>query len=287
MSCHTLQSLASPIAPTWCPGCGDFLIFNSLRKAIIDLQLEEKDTVIVYGIGCSGNMADFNRVYGFHGLHGRGLPVAMGIKLANHKLKVIMIGGDGDVYGEGLQHLITAARGNHDLTLIVHNNSRYSLTTGQTSPTSKKGLKTKSTPLGAIEEPLNPLAVALVSKATFVARGYSVQVPQMVELFKQAILHPGFAMVDVLQLCPTFNQEMNHPWYAQRICTLDQTNHNPQDFGQALSKALEPEKLATGIFYQDKTSVAHHAQLPQLQQASLIEQRPTQVNLQPIINSFS
>ena len=287
MSCHTLQSLASPIVPTWCPGCGDFLILNSLKKAIVDLQLEEKDTLIVYGIGCSGNMADFNRVYGFHGLHGRGLANAIGIKLANHKLKVIVIGGDGDIYGEGIQHLITAARGNHDLTLIVHNNSRYSLTTGQTSPTSKKGQKTKSTPMGAIEEPINPLALALVNKATFVARGYSVQVPQMLELFKQAITHPGFALVDVLQLCPTFNQEMNHPWYAQRIYTLDQSNHNPQDFAQALGKTLEPEKMATGIFYQDLTSVPHHAQLPQLKQASLIEQRPTQVDLQSVINSFS
>lgn len=283
MNCHTSQSLASPIAPTWCPGCGDFLIWNSLKLAISQLQLEQKDTVIIYGIGCSGNMADFVRSYGLHGLHGRAVANAIGVKLANHKLKVIVVAGDGDSYGEGIQHLIAAARGNHDITMIVHNNARYSLTTGQTSPTSHKGLKTKTTPNGSIEEPLNPLALALINKATFVSRGYSVQLPQMTELFKAAINHPGFALVDVLQLCPSFNKEMNHPWYQERVYDLKNTDHNIGDFSQALAKALDTNKLATGILYQDKNSVPYHAQLTQLQNQSLIEQFPKTVNISKAI----
>lgn len=286
MSCHTQQSLASPIAPTWCPGCGDFLIENSLKKAIVELNLEEKNTVIVYGIGCSGNMADFIQVYGLHSLHGRALANAIGVKISNHKLKVIVVAGDGDVYGEGVQHFIAAARGNHDVTLIVHNNARYSLTTGQTSPTSHKGLKTKSTPQGSVEEPINPMALALINKATFVSRAYSVQVPQMVSLFKEAISHPGFALVDVLQLCPSFNKEMNHPWYQERVYDLINTNHSTEDFSQALQIGLDLNKLATGILYQDKNSVPYHAQLSQLQQKSLIEQFPTNIDLTQAISEF-
>lgn len=286
MSCHTQQSLSSPITPTWCPGCGDFLIENSLKKAIIELDLAEKDTVIVYGIGCSGNMADFIRVYGMHGLHGRSLGNAIGIKLANHKLKVIVVAGDGDIYGEGIQHLIAAMRGNHDLTLIVHNNARYSLTTGQTSPTSKKGQVTKSTPQGAVEEPLNPMALAMINKATFVSRGYSVQVPQMVTLFKEAISHPGFALVDMLQLCPSFNKEMDHPWYQERVYDLANTEHNPADFSQALTKALDMQKLATGILYQDKNSIPYHAQLPQLKEKSLLEQFASTIDLTKAISEL-
>lgn len=280
MSCITPDSIKSPITPTWCPGCGDFIILNSLQKALSDLKLEEENTVIVNGIGCAGNMADFNRCYGFHSLHGRGLASAIGIKLANHDLKVIAIAGDGDIYGEGLAHFIEACRGNHDLTLIVHNNGRYSLTTGQASPTSKKGLKAKSTPTGLIEEPINPLLLALSTSATFVSRGYSAKPLQLTELIKKAIQHPGFALVDVMQLCPSFNKDMGHPWFAPRIYELAETGHNPQDFQQALAKSLEPDKIPLGIYFENPNSVPYHQQVPQLSSGSLLKQFKNEIDLQ-------
>ncbi len=286
MSCITNQSIKSPITPTWCPGCGDFLILNSLQKAVVELELEEKNTVIFYGVGCSGNMADFNRGYGFHGLHGRSLANALGTKLANHNLKVIIVAGDGDMYGEGLNHFLSVARGNHDITLIIHNNERYSLTTGQSSPTTDKGTKTKSTPMGVIDSPFNPLMMALSANASYVSRAYSAKIPQMVELMKQAILHPGFALVDILQLCPTFNKDHNHPYFAQRIYDLIETDHNPQDKAHALARAQEVEKFPLGIFYQDKNSVPYHAQLQQLQEKALVDQWSDTTNIEKGLIEF-
>lgn len=276
MSCHTTTSIKSSITPTWCPGCGDFMILNSLQRSIAELELEETSTVIFYGIGCSGNMADFNHVYGFHGLHGRALPSAIGAKLSNHKLKIILIAGDGDFYGEGLNHFISLARGNHDVTVIIHNNSRYSLTTGQSSPTTKKGVKTKSTPTGVVEKPFNPIASALAAETSFVARAYSAKLPQMTQLMKDAISHPGFALVDVIQLCPTFNKKENHPYFANLIYDLADENHNSQDKMAAIMKAQETDRMPLGIFYQDKASVPYHSHLSQLEKQSLVEQwKPT------------
>ena len=279
MACITPASIKSPIAPTWCPGCGDFMILNSLQKSIAELQLEEANTVIFYGIGCSGNMADFNRVYGFHGLHGRALPNAIGAKLANHTLKIILIAGDGDFYGEGLNHFLSLARGNHDITVIIHNNSRYSLTTGQGSPTTKKGIKTKSTPTGVVEMPFNPISSALVAEASFVSRAYSARVQQMTELMKAAIQHTGFALVDVIQLCPSFNKKENHPYFNSLVYDLAEEGHNPQDKGAALTKALQTDRMPLGVFYQNTESVPYHAQLPQLHNATLVEQQPTTRNI--------
>lgn len=286
MSCITTTSIKSPIAPTWCPGCGNFLILNSLQRAVAELELEEKDTAIFYGIGCSGNMADFNKVYGFHSLHGRALANAVGAKLANHNLKIIVVAGDGDFYGEGLNHFISAARGNHDVTVIVHNNERYSLTTGQTSPTSRQGTKTKSTPSGVIESPFNPIMMALTANATFVSRGYSAKLPQMVELIKEGIKHPGFALIDILQLCPSFNKEHNHPWFAQRTYDLAEQNHNSQDKQAALLKSQEAEKFPLGIFYQDQNSQPYHQQLSQLEKQTLISQWPNTINIETGMSEF-
>ncbi len=286
MSCFTPTSIKSSIKPTWCPGCGDFLILNSLQKALIQLKLEVENTVILYGIGCSGNMADFNTSYGLHGLHGRALANAVGTKLANHFLHVVVVAGDGDFYGEGLNHFVAAARGNHDITVIVHNNERYSLTTGQTSPTSEQGTKTKSTPDGVIEAPFNPLMIALAADARFVSRGYSAKPPQMVDIIKKAIQHPGFALVDVLQLCPSFNKEHTHPWFSQKIYDLSTQNHDSQDKQKAIIKALEKDKFGLGILYQDDNSIPYHQQLAQLKKAPLISQFPQTVDLKKAIAEF-
>ncbi|MFZ5376935.1 MAG: thiamine pyrophosphate-dependent enzyme [Patescibacteria group bacterium] len=286
MPCFDANTIKSRVAPTWCPGCGDFLILNSLQKAIIELDIPEEQLVIVYGIGCSGNMADFNHVYGFHGLHGRGIANAIGIKLANHQLKVIVVGGDGDIYGEGLSHLIAGARGNHDLTVLVHNNSRYSLTTGQTSPTSRTGTQTKTTPYGSVESPFNPLASMLAANAGFVARGYSTKPQQLVELIKAAITHPGFALVDTLQLCPSFNKQENHPWYSQRIYDLAQVGHNAENFDDAWKIARDTDRFGLGIVYQNKNSVPYHAHLSQLEEKTLVEQAATSIDLKKSLVEF-
>lgn len=287
MSCKiTAASIKSPITPTWCPGCGDFMILHALQKSLAELEVAEKDTLIFYGIGCSGNMADFNKVYGFHGLHGRALPNAIGAKLANHDLKIVVIAGDGDFYGEGLNHFISLARGNHDLTVIVHNNSRYSLTTGQSSPTTKKGTKTKSTPTGLVENPFNPMAAAIVSEASFVARGYSSKLMELVQLTKAAISHPGFSLVDVIQLCSTFNKQENHAYFSERIYELETVDHDPSDKSAALTRSLETERMPLGIFYQDQESKPYHQYLSQLKNKTLVEQRSRMVNIKKAMKDF-
>jgi 2-oxoglutarate/2-oxoacid ferredoxin oxidoreductase subunit beta len=287
MSCTiTTNSIKSPIAPTWCPGCGDFMILNALQKAFAELKLEEANTVIFYGIGCSGNMADFNQAYGFHGLHGRALPNAIGAKLANHDLKIVVIAGDGDFYGEGLNHFISLARGNHDVTVVIHNNSRYSLTTGQSSPTTKKGTKTKSTPTGLVEKPFNPIASALVAEASFVSRGYDSKLLDLIRLIKAGLSHPGFSLIDVIQFCPTFNKKENRPFFAERIYDLAAENHDSSDKMAAIIKAQETEKVPLGIFYQDKDSVPYHAYLSQLEKQSLISQRQNQTNIKVAMGKF-
>lgn len=286
MSCITSASVKSSIAPTWCPGCGDFMILNCLQKSMVELELEEANTVVFYGIGCSGNMADFNNVYGFHGLHGRALPCAIGTKLANHKLKIILVAGDGDFYGEGLNHFISLARGNHDITVIIHNNSRYSLTTGQSSPTTKKGVKTKSTPTGVVEQPFNPISSGIAAEASFVARAYSAKIPQMTQLMKEAIQHPGFALVDVIQLCPSFNKKENHPYFKSLIYDLAEEGHTSQDKAAAMVKAMEIERMPLGIFYQNKDSVPYHAQLAQIEKQTLIEQWPEKRNIEVSVAEF-
>ena len=268
-----ITDLQSPISPTWCPGCGNFSILTALKKALIELNLEAKDVVIVFGIGCSGNMADFIKTNGFHALHGRAIANAIGIKLANHRLKVIVTGGDGDLYGEGFNHLLAAARGNHDISVFVHNNERYSLTTGQTSPASKKGTVGKSTPQGVIEEAINPLALAISANASFVARGFAGQSKELVELMKQAIMHEGFALVDILQPCPSFNKTQDNQWYIEHTQTL-KADYDLSDREQALKQVLKKEPIGLGVFYQDQGRLAYHQELQQLTDKSLIEQFP-------------
>ncbi len=261
MENFTQQTIASPIKPTWCPGCGNFAILAALRQAIEQLAIPQEKLAIFYGIGCSGNMADFNNVYGFHGLHGRAVASAIGAKLANHDLKIIVVGGDGDLYGEGLNHLIGAARGNHDITVLVHNNQMYSLTTGQSSPTTEQGTKTKSTPQGLIEQPLNPLVTALDTGASFVARAYVGQVMQFVEILKAAINHVGFSLVDILQPCPTFNKHNTYQWFASRVYDMAKEGYQAGDKTQAWQKMQPDQRIPLGIFYQDHRPAYHQQQI--------------------------
>jgi 2-oxoglutarate ferredoxin oxidoreductase subunit beta len=260
--------------PTWCPGCGNFGLWGALKKTLVELDISSDKLVGVFGIGCSGNGFNFTKQNAFHGLHGRTLPVAEGIKLANHKLTVIALGGDGDGYGEGGNHFIHSIRANHDLAYFVHNNQIYGLTTGQTSPTSQIGIKSKSNPSGGIDTPINPLALALAAGATFVARGFTGDINHLSELMKAAILHPGFGFIDILQPCFTFNKHNTYQYFRDRIYKL--TEHNPQDKEVAWSLAWQWEKedkIPLGILYQDVTKPAFHKHLPQLKNYALVEQK--------------
>ena len=205
-----IDNLKSKIIPTWCPGCYDFLMYVGLEQALKQLDVPKEKIVIVYDIGCMGNMADFFKTYAIHGLHGRCVPTAAGVKLANPDLTVIAVGGDGGLYGEGLGHLISTARSNVDINVFVANNLLYSLTTGQASPTTPQGSKTKSTPLGVTGIAIDP--VALIHTVNPQAQALSVDGHNPMEVtasFKEAILHPGFSLIDCRQICVTFGKQLN------------------------------------------------------------------------------
>ncbi|MBU4360271.1 thiamine pyrophosphate-dependent enzyme [Candidatus Parcubacteria bacterium] len=241
--------------PTWCPGCGNFGIWVALKNALAELGIESRNVVITYDIGCIGNMASTIKCYGFHSLHGRALPVAVGAKLANPKLTVIAVAGDGGAYSEGTNHLIHTARYNADVVYIVANNRSFSLTTGQASPTSEIGYVTKTTPWGEVKQPINPIALALSAGASFVARGVAFEPKHLMKVIKSAIQHKGFSHIDVLQQCVTLNKVNTVEWYKKRMYKLQD---NPEHSGKidnlksAFDKALESDKLPIGIFYQQK-----------------------------------
>ncbi len=260
--------------PTWCPGCGNFGIWAALKTAFLKLGYSPDKFAVVYGIGCSGNMNDFLWVNSFHALHGRALPNAIGIKIANHDLPVVAIVGDGDCYGEGGNHLIHAARGNHDITVIVHDNRVYGLTTGQVAPTAIKGFKAKSTPTGIIEVEINPTALAITQGATFVAQGFSGDINHLVDLIITAVQHKGFSLVNIFQPCVTFNHQTTYQWYREKIYKLTKENHDPRNMKQALAKSLETvEKIPIGLIYQSDRP-AYTSNLVQLSEKTLINSQP-------------
>jgi 2-oxoglutarate ferredoxin oxidoreductase subunit beta len=250
-----LDTYKSEIKPTWCPGCGDFAVLRALQTAIHGLQLEPWNVVIVSGIGCSSNLPHFLSTYGFHSIHGRAVPVATGIKLANPDLHVIITGGDGDGYGIGMGHFIHGMRRNLDVTYLVMNNQTYGLTTGQASPTSEKGMKTKSTPnVGVIESPIDPLSLAISAGATYVARTFSGDVKQMAELVKGGVEHKGFSLIDCLSPCVTYNKINTYDWFKERVYDLAKEGHDPSDMKAAFARAIEwptvqRDRIPLGLFY--------------------------------------
>jgi 2-oxoglutarate ferredoxin oxidoreductase subunit beta len=202
------KGLATTAQVTWCPGCGNFSIMSAMRAVLADLAGEGfplENVVLVSGIGCHAKIVDYMKLNSFYSIHGRTIPVASAIKIANPDLSVICFSGDGDSLAEGLDHLIFAAKRNIDITMILHDNRVYGLTTGQFTPTSPKGFHGKSTPEGAVEHPINPLDLMLASGASYIARGYTHGIEQLQKLFKDAILHKGFSIVDVLQVCVSYN----------------------------------------------------------------------------------
>jgi len=246
----TVKDFKGKIDPDWCPGCGDFGILTALKQALVELSLRPHEVMVISGIGCSSNLPGYVSTYGMHTLHGRALAVATGAQLANHDLKIIVTGGDGDGYGIGGNHFIHSMRRNVDLTYIVMNNQIYGLTTGQISPTSTKGMKTKSTPTGSVENPIFPVSLAIAAGATYVARGYTGQVKHLVDLIKGGIQHRGFALIDAFSPCVTFNLDNTHEFFKQRTRKLEDMGHDPTDFSAAMERSyLWGDEIPIGLFW--------------------------------------
>ena len=253
----TLQDFTG-YKPTWCPGCGNWGIGMSLKMAFVEMGLSPSSVMISFGIGCSGNMNDFVNGYAMHGLHGRAIATAVGMKLANHTMPVCAVVGDGDCYGEGGNHFLHACRGNHDIKVLIHDNRVYGLTTGQVSPMAEKGQKSKSTPSGIIEAPVDPLALAITQGASFVAQTFAGDTKHMIETIKKAFAHTGFAVVNVLQPCVTFDKKSTYQYYMQHVYKLD-SSYNPNDKMAALAKAfeVEKEKYPLGVIYESFRKAYH------------------------------
>jgi 2-oxoglutarate ferredoxin oxidoreductase subunit beta len=269
---------------TWCPGCGNFGILASVKKALTDLEIDGLDltkVAIVSGIGCHAKIVDYINVNSFYSIHGRVPPPMTGIKLANPDLTVIGYAGDGDAYGEGIEHLIFSAKRNIDMTFIVHNNRVYGLTTGQFTPTSPPGFKGRSTPEGSSEDPLNPIELMLSSGATFVARGYTKNMKHLQSLIKTAINHKGFSFIDVLQPCFTFFN--TYDYYNERVYEFNEQDHDASDRNAAFVRAREwsygeGERIPIGIFYQVNKPTYEEKLL-----AGRIPVRLTPGNIRPVL----
>ncbi|MBI5232710.1 MAG: 2-oxoacid:ferredoxin oxidoreductase subunit beta [Coriobacteriales bacterium] len=231
------KDLTTRNKPTWCPGCGNYGMYEALKRALSDLGYSKEEFAMVWGIGCHGNGADFWDVQGMHSLHGRALPPATALSLTRPDLKVIVEMGDGDGYGIGLSHFVHSVRRNINITAIAHNNQIYGLTVGQASPTTDQFMRTVSTPGGVLEQPVNPIGLALAEQATFVARGFAGDIPHLTELYKQALQHEGFALVDVFQPCVTFNKVNTFKWFRERVYKLEETDWDPSDANAAFELA--------------------------------------------------
>ncbi len=268
-----VDTYKGPVDPDWCPGCGDFGVLRSLQQAAGKLGIQPKDLLVVSGIGCSSNLPGFIHAYGIHSLHGRSIAVATGAHLANTDMKVVCTGGDGDGYGIGVGHFIHAMRRNLDMTYIVMDNQIYGLTTGQASPTTTRGHKTKSTPKGNAEIPLNPLAIAITAGATYVARGFSGEQKQLVELIAGGIAHKGFSLIDVYSPCVTYNKINTYPWFKERVYKLEDEGWDPSDFSASLAKSFEwGEKIPLGVVYKAEQDTYEESD-PVLQKGPLVKQK--------------
>ena len=272
------------LTPAWCPGCGNFGILNGVKKALVDLNLEPDRVLLVSGIGQAGKLPHYARGNVFNSLHGRPIPVAVAAKMVNQELTVIAVSGDGDAYGEGGNHFLHAMRRNHDITYLVHNNQVYALTKGQASPTSDTGYVAKTTLEGA-PSPVNPLALAVAAGAGFVARSFAGDADHLEEMIKRGIRHRGFALIDILQPCVTFNHVNTWDWYRQRVYKLE-AGYNPGDKAAAFNKAQEwGDRIPIGVIYeQSRPTFEEH--LHALKEGPLVKQKTEPVGVERLINEF-
>ena len=267
-----MADLKGKVDPDWCPGCGDFGVLAAMQKALLELQIPNHNVITISGIGCSSNLPGFINTYGMHTLHGRALAVATGVKLANQDLTVVVTGGDGDGFGIGGNHFLHSMRRNVDLLYIVMDNQIYGLTTGQTSPTSRLGMKTKSMPFGNIEAPVNPISLALATGATFVARGFSGEQKHLTQLIKQGIEHHGFSFLDVFSPCVTYNLDNTYQWFRPRVKKLEDDHaYDPADWVAAMEKSLLwGEEIPIGKFFERTDLPSLHEAEPVLKSGPLV-----------------
>ncbi len=271
--------------PAWCPGCGNFGILRAFKEAMVELSVEPHQFTIVSGIGQAGKFPHYLKCNTFNGLHGRTLPVATGIRLANHNMLTFAVAGDGDCYGEGGNHLLHAIRRNINVKLLVHNNQIYGLTKGQASPTSMPGMKTKIQIHGVMADKLNPISLAISQGCSFVARGFAGDIQQLKEIIKEAIRHKGFSLIDILQPCVTFNKLNTYEWYRKRVYYLG-SDHDPYDIEKAFIKSLEwGEKIPLGIFYINNKPIYEELN-PIIKDKPLVSQAPQPLRLKEIMKSF-
>jgi 2-oxoglutarate ferredoxin oxidoreductase subunit beta len=260
--------------PTWCTGCGNFAILNAIKMALAEKNIAPHEILMVTGIGCGSKLPFYMKISAFNGLHGRTAAVATGARLANHGLRVMAVHGDGDGYGEGLSHFLNIARRNLNIIDVIQDNRIYGLTKGQYSPTSERGKRTPTSPEGAIDGPVQPLALAVTAGATFVSRGYSGELMHLAWLIGEALEHPGYALVDVLQPCVTFNRSYAYEFYDARVYKLeDEEGYDPTDRAAAWVKAQEwGERIPIGVFYRGEPLPTYEEQVPALTAGPLVQQ---------------
>ncbi|MGD8256483.1 MAG: 2-oxoacid:ferredoxin oxidoreductase subunit beta [Desulfobacterales bacterium] len=283
----TLEDFNSDDPIAWCPGCGNFSILKALKQALVDIQQQPHELVIVSGIGQAPKTPHYLRCNCFNGLHGRTLPIATGIKLANHKLTVLAQGGDGDGYGEGGNHFLHAMRRNINITYLVHNNQVYGLTKGQVSPTSDYGFVTKTTPRGAISPACNPLLLAIASDCSFVARGFAGEIDHLAGLIKEGIRHKGFALIDILQPCVSFNRINTFKWYSERVYKIDADSpYDATNRQDAFQKTQEwGDKIPIGVIYRNQRPTLEE-QIPAIADQPLVAQQTDPKELIELLENF-
>jgi 2-oxoglutarate ferredoxin oxidoreductase subunit beta len=266
----TFKDFRNNVKPNWCPGCGDFSVQAAIQKAAANVGLEPEEVAIITGIGCSGRLSGYINAYGVHGIHGRSLPLAQGVKMANKDLTVIASGGDGDGYAIGMGHTIHALRRNMNMTYIVMDNQIYGLTKGQTSPSSAPGFVTKSTPKGNIEQNVAPLEIAISSGATFVAQGFSSDIKGLTKMIEDAINHDGFSFVNVFSPCVTYNKVNTYDWFKENLTSIDDIeDYDVTDKQKAMQNVLAYESLLKGIVYQDTETPSYESQIAELDDTPL------------------
>jgi len=282
-----LGDLTTACPPNWCAGCGDIAIWGAFKNSCVQKDWNSGNSVLVAGIGCHGHIVNFTKITSFEGLHGRALPVATGLKMANHGLNVFVFTGDGDCLAEGGNHFMHASRRNHNLTVFIHDNAIYGLTIGQTSPRSPHGFKSKSTPEGNMDFPVNPLTLAIAAGATWVGRGYAGDIAGLATLMISAHEHQGLSVLDILQPCVTYNHEYTHTYYRENTYQLDQS-HDPTNKLTAFAKALEwgPKQIPLGVFYKNTDEPTYESQLPQLAVKPLVKSSPERKDLSALFKEF-
>lgn len=270
----TLKVLENQIRSTWCPGCGDYGILQSFKMALVSLQLAPHEVLVVTGIGCGSKLPDYMRINAYLGIHGRTLPIAMGARLGNHDLKVVVITGDGDGYGIGGNHFLHALRRNPDITFIVQDNMVYGLTKGQYSPTSAQGYEASTTPDGSIEWAFNPMSIAIAGGATFVGRAFSGDPRHMAEVIAKGIQHKGFSVIDIFQPCVIYNRINTYEWYRERVYKLeDEAGYDPSNREAAWAKANEwGDRIPIGVLYQVEGLPTYEDQVAALKDGPLAQQ---------------